>query len=55
MIYACDRCHFLFSRVSVPDRCPDCGKEAIRPASLEECAEFEARKKQNLWEDKEPK
>lgn len=26
MIYACDSCHFLFSRVSPVKQCPDCGE-----------------------------
>ena len=41
MVYICEKCLFLFSRISEPDRCPDCGNEAIRPASEEETAEFE--------------
>lgn len=41
MVYICDKCLFLFSRTSEPERCPDCGKEAIRPASEEEATEFE--------------
>lgn len=49
MIYACDSCHFLFSRVSPIDRCPDCGKERIRPATSEETEEFEKRKMDDLW------
>ena len=27
MIYACDNCHFLFSRTTEPEQCPDCGKQ----------------------------
>ena len=27
MIYACDNCHFLFSRTAEPEQCPDCGKQ----------------------------
>ncbi len=49
MIYVCDHCHFLFSRVSPTDRCQDCGKEGIRPAIPEEIQEFEQRKKIDLW------
>ena len=41
MVYVCENCHFLFSRHSMPDRCPDCGKEAIRPAEPAEVQEFE--------------
>lgn len=49
MVYACDSCHFLFSRVSPTTTCPDCGKENIRPAEPEEVREFEARKNVDLW------
>jgi len=52
MIYACDHCHFLFSRVSPDEQCPDCGKACIRPATQEEIKEFESRKKENPWVDK---
>ena len=51
MVYACDCCHFLFSRVSPTEKCPDCGKENIRPAQPEEIREFESRKKVDLWTD----
>ena len=43
MVFACDHCYFLFSRVKAPEQCPDCGKYAVRPATEKECAEFEAR------------
>lgn len=52
MVYACDHCHFLFSRTGPVDQCPDCGKANIRPATPEEIAEFEKRQSDNLWEDK---
>lgn len=39
----------------MPDRCPDCGKEGIRLATREESEEFEARKKENLWRDRDTK
>ena len=32
-IYKCDSCRFLFEWAEEPDRCPDCGKPSIRPAS----------------------
>ncbi len=51
MVYACDNCHFLFSRISPVDQCPDCGKESIRPASLEEIKEFEKRKSEDMWKE----
>ena len=49
MIYACDSCHFLFSRVSPAEQCPDCGKESIREATQDEAQEFEQRMKTDLW------
>lgn len=52
MVYVCDNCHFLFSRMSPIETCPDCGKENIRPASAEEVQEFEVRKTKDVWEDK---
>lgn len=52
MVYVCDHCHFLFSRISPTEMCPDCGKENIRPASAEEAREFESRKTKNVWEEK---
>lgn len=51
MVYACGQCHFLFSRVSPIARCPDCGKENIRPATQEEIQEFEGRRAADLWKD----
>ncbi len=51
MIYACDSCHFLFSRVSPVKQCPDCGKASIRPAALVEIEEFEKRKTSDLWKE----
>ena len=43
MIYACNKCRFLFESEKEPERCPDCGKFEIREATDEEIAEFEAR------------
>lgn len=34
-------CGFVFSRDFVPDRCPSCGRDCIRPATEREIAEFE--------------
>ena len=51
MIYACDSCHFLFSRVSPAKQCPDCGKASIRSAALVEIEEFEKRKTSDLWKE----
>jgi len=50
MIYACNKCHFLFERVGVVDDCPDCGKHAVREANEAEKAEY----RKNLRERNEP-
>ena len=36
MIYCCEDCGFLFSRVGEVDRCPFCEKDHFRPATEEE-------------------
>ena len=41
MIFACDKCHFIFSRTRQPEQCPDCGKYAIREANEAERQEYE--------------
>lgn len=42
MVWVCDNCKFTFSRVTEPDRCPDCGKQYnIRVATEREVAELE--------------
>ena len=46
MIYTCDNCHFIFSRVSQPEQCPDCGKYAVRLADEAERQEYEKRLKE---------
>lgn len=46
MIYVCDNCHFLFSRIAEPEQCPDCGKYAIRQANDTERQEYEKRLKE---------
>lgn len=28
--YFCDSCHYCFEDTSLPDRCPDCGKQIHR-------------------------
>lgn len=49
-IYICDACKFLFTRANQPDLCPDCGKEAVREADINEQDEFEKRQQENLWD-----
>ena len=41
MFFACDKCHFLFSRTKEPEQCPDCGKYAVREADEAERLEYE--------------
>ena len=43
MIFVCDKCHFIFSRTTEPEQCPDCGKYAVRPADEAERLEYEKR------------
>lgn len=56
MIFFCDCCHYTFSAASLPDRCPDCGKQihnekpAVRAATTKEMAEYE-RIQQELMEE----
>lgn len=46
MVYTCKKCKFMFDRVGLVERCPDCGSENFRPASKEEKAEFEGYQKE---------
>ena len=41
MVFVCEYCHFLFSRIHEPEQCPDCGKYAVRAATEDEVLEFE--------------
>lgn len=56
MIFFCDCYHYTFSAASLPDRCPDCGKQiyndmpAVRAATAKEIAEYE-RIHQELMEE----
>lgn len=45
MVYTCENtdCRFIFERYGEPDRCPDCGKPRIRPATEAEMLEFRKR------------
>lgn len=40
MILTCDKCRYTFSAQSLPERCPDCGAFAVRPATDEEIADY---------------
>ena len=46
LIYACDNCHFLFSRTTEPEQYPDCGKYAVRKATEAERQKYEERLKE---------
>ncbi len=39
-VYSCEYCNFTFSRVSVQEQCPRCGKYCLRPATEEEVKAF---------------
>lgn len=45
-MYYCNACHYCFEDDSMPDRCPDCGKQtlcgspAVRPATEKEVADL---------------
>ena len=43
MVFTCDNCGFIFSRIEETDQCPDCGKHMVRPANEAEQEEFAAR------------
>ncbi len=36
MICTCEKCLYTFSLPRMPERCPDCGAEAVREATMEE-------------------
>ena len=44
--YFCDACHYCFEDTSLPDRCPDCGKQihrgspAVRQATEKEVTDL---------------
>ena len=39
-ICTCDSCHYIFMYPLLPLSCPDCGKDAVRPATVEEIKEY---------------
>ena len=39
MFFTCNRCKYSFEAADVPERCPDCGKIAVRKATEEEIEE----------------
>lgn len=53
MICACDYCYYLFEAPELPEQCPDCGKQATRPANEQEREEYLSRKKNTSKEAEE--
>ncbi len=43
MVFCCEKCRFLFKRVTEVSSCPDCGSARIRYADAKEEAEFRER------------
>ena len=50
LICACDHCYYLFEAPELPERCPDCGKQAARPANEQEQEEYLGRQNGNSKE-----
>lgn len=44
-IYHCHSCRYTFSAIT-PDRCPDCGAYAVRPATEEQIVNYERIRKE---------
>lgn len=53
LICACDHCYYLFEAPELPEQCPDCGKQAVRPANEQEREEYLGRKNGNSKEAEE--
>lgn len=55
MVFVCDHCHFELEAAAKPVQCPDCGKLGhIRTATLDESRAFQARKREDVWQDAAP-
>lgn len=39
-IHYCDACHYTFEYKNLPERCPDCGKPAVRIATDSEITDY---------------
>ena len=50
-IYHCHACRYTYSSAKVPDRCPDCGAYAVRPATEEQIKDYE-RIRREIEEDR---
>lgn len=53
LICACDHCYYLFEAPELPEQCPDCGKQATRPANKQERAEYLSRQTNSQEEAEE--
>ena len=53
LICACDHCYYLFEAPELPEQCPDCGKQATRPANKQERAEYLSRQTSSQEEAEE--
>ena len=40
MFFTCNECKYTFVSEKTPERCPDCGKIAVRKATEEEIEEY---------------
>ena len=40
MFFTCNECKYTFVSEKTPERCPDCGKIAVRNATEEEIEEY---------------
>lgn len=40
MVCHCTSCHYSFEDATIPSRCPDCGKAAVRQATKEELSDY---------------
>lgn len=50
MIYCCEDCGFLFSRVGPVETCPSCEGEHFRAATMEEATQLQSILKKNAEE-----
>lgn len=52
MIYACDKCRFVFESDVEDKQCPDCGKFAVRQANEFEIKDYiQYQSEKDKWED----
>jgi len=51
LIYACEKCKFLFERVGAVEKCPDCGRPCIREANDDEQQTYQTDKLKSAQEE----